>query len=119
MNKKCQRCGSKKGRLIINSRRGNSISWMCRKCNTKRLRKYRATPKGKLATRQAVYRSIKKLWYKQKARLKLNMAINKGLIVRPKTCSNCLKRKKIEAHHPNYSLPYAVIWLCRSCHADL
>lgn len=52
-----------------------------------------------------------------KARSLLSNAICEGKIIRPAKCSLCSENQfKIEAHHPDYSKPYEVIWLCRSCH---
>lgn len=39
-----------------------------------------------------------------------------GILIRPKTCSRCGLTKGIEGHHPNYSKPLDVIWLCCACH---
>lgn len=46
-------------------------------------------------------------------------AIRDGRLVRPNACSQCGKTCKPEAHHPDYSKPFDVIWLCRSCHCRL
>ena len=44
-------------------------------------------------------------------------AIKKGILIRPKKCSRCNEdNKTIRAHHPNYSNPLNIIWLCKSCH---
>jgi len=43
--------------------------------------------------------------------------VNKGSIVRPKTCDSCgCNNKRIEGAHKDYSRPLDVRWLCRSCH---
>lgn len=54
----------------------------------------------------------------------LRKAVKRGDIVKPDRCSQCAKSPKnrlgksmIEAHHPDYSKPYDVKWLCRYCHA--
>jgi hypothetical protein len=45
-----------------------------------------------------------------------NRAIKKGIIKIPERCSNCNKNKKLHAHHPDYSKPLDVVWLCPRCH---
>ena len=47
-----------------------------------------------------------------------------GLLVPPKTCEECGREPRTtpggyavpDMHHPDYSKPLAVQWLCRSCH---
>ena len=89
----------------------------CRKCNTKRLKKYRATPNGKKHTQEAVYRSMKKWNKRQNARAYLFQAVKKGKIIRPKFCEACGEIGKVFAHHEDYSKPLQVNWLCRDCHS--
>jgi hypothetical protein len=53
---------------------------------------------------------------KVSARLAIMHEIKMGRIVKPNNCSRCLKECKPEGHHPDYSKPLEVIWLCRQCH---
>lgn len=54
---------------------------------------------------------------KARARSLLSNAIVDGKIIKPSICSLCSSVEfMIEAHHPDYSKPYDVIWLCRPCH---
>lgn len=46
----------------------------------------------------------------------LGAAVRHGKILRPGFCSSCGVFCKPEAHHPNYSEPLKVIWLCSMCH---
>jgi hypothetical protein len=50
------------------------------------------------------------------ARSKVGYALKKGELVRPDRCSKCGKVCKPEAHHPDYSKPLEVEWLCKPCH---
>jgi hypothetical protein len=43
--------------------------------------------------------------------------IRNGTIFRPGECSLCGKVAKIEGHHPDYTKPKEVVWLCGICHA--
>lgn len=46
-------------------------------------------------------------------------AIRQGILVRPDTCSSCNCECVPHAHHPDYSKPLDVVWLCASCHNRL
>ena len=56
---------------------------------------------------------------KQRARDNIRQAVFLGRISRPKTCSKCKSEDTIEAHHPDYSRPYFVLWLCLGCHLKI
>jgi hypothetical protein len=51
-------------------------------------------------------------------------ALKSGRLIRPERCARCGGlgeptrdgRASIEAHHPDYSKPLEVEWLCRGCH---
>jgi len=61
--------------------------------------KYRVHNKDKIATRRRT------------------LALEKsGVLIRPDRCSQCGVRSKIVAHHPDYSKPELVMWLCLDCH---
>jgi len=53
---------------------------------------------------------------KERARNLIHKATSRGKLKRPRQCEKCGKRCKPEAHHKNYSKPYQVTWLCRTCH---
>ena len=48
--------------------------------------------------------------------LRVQRAIKKGVIVKPKTCCICGNETRLCAHHPNYNEPLNVIFVCQSCH---
>lgn len=47
----------------------------------------------------------------------VNEAIRNGKLKRPEACEVCKTKCKVQAHHPDYSKPLEVMWLCVSCHA--
>ena len=53
---------------------------------------------------------------KVKAQQTLNQGIRMGRIIKPKTCDKCKEIGYIHGHHPDYSMPLEVEWLCASCH---
>jgi hypothetical protein len=56
---------------------------------------------------------------RERAKLTLNNAIRGGHVRRCTRCEECGERGFIEAHHTDYSRPFYVTWLCKSCHAAL
>jgi hypothetical protein len=43
-------------------------------------------------------------------------AFEKGLIKKPSCCEACGEIGKLEKHHPDYSKPLLIQWLCLKCH---
>jgi ferredoxin len=42
--------------------------------------------------------------------------LHNGTLFRPDYCTNCGKHCRPDSHHYDYSRPYDITWLCRSCH---
>lgn len=78
-----------------------------------RKKEYYATDKGK----EILYKSIdayrKRFPEKQRARRILQYHLRKGRII--KSLCKC-GVKDVQAHHPDYSKPLEVVWLCSFCH---
>lgn len=53
---------------------------------------------------------------KQRARSTAARMIRYGYLKRPKRCSNCGKKRSIDAHHPDHNDQKSVRWLCKKCH---
>lgn len=56
--------------------------------------------------------------HKVLARAKLNNAVRDGRVIKPSACENCGRIVKLTAHHPDYSEPLKVVWLCYECHGN-
>jgi len=54
---------------------------------------------------------------RRRARRQVQSAVESGRMQRPGTCENCGIPGIVEGHHPDYSKPLSVAWLCDSCHA--
>ena len=63
------------------------------------------------------YKLIQKERYPERiqARDNVKKAKEKG-VLKPEPCMICGTDKDIQAHHPDYSKPLDVQWLCRRCH---
>jgi hypothetical protein len=46
-----------------------------------------------------------------------NAAVREGKLERKTLCEGCGLPKRLEKHHPDYSRPLLVVWLCKPCHA--
>ena len=55
--------------------------------------------------------------HKKRAHLYVELAIEYGHLTRPNNCSKCKIECKPQGHHPDYSKPLEVIWLCPKCHS--
>lgn len=111
------------------------------------VRKYNKTAKGKASKKRYAQtpehkeyqRKKSKLWHlknykphkrsrlkfltsedqtiKRKARVKAQTAVKNGTLIKEK-CFYC-KSKYTQMHHPDYSKPLEVIWVCRNHHLDI
>lgn len=95
----CKRCGGPL-RDSIAPKSGNKLRW-CPACHAKAKR---------------LARSIRP--EKVKAQRRVAYAIERGLLQR-QPCEVCGVTDGVEAHHPDYSHPLAVRWLCRLHHRRL
>lgn len=56
---------------------------------------------------------------KYKSHSKVEYNIKNKKIEKPESCSICGNKTNLDGHHPDYSKPLEVIWVCRSCHAKV
>ena len=138
-NKKthCDRGHEMSGDNIHTKKGGYNI---CRKCaviNSINFRKRHPEVVEKLrVSRREYFKNYKKQWdyskpnvldeklewtlqrkKKRQTHFKVIGAIKKGLLER-KPCVVC-GNEKVDGHHPDYSKPLEVIWLCRQHHKDI
>lgn len=57
--------------------------------------------------------------YKQRVTAIVHKAVKDGVLIRPASCPKCGRQGDMEAHHPDYSKPLDVVWLCKPCHSEL
>lgn len=77
---------------------------------------YSVTENGRARSRSARAAWDKRNPEKHPAHTKINNALQRGKIIRPSRCSHCGGAGRLHGHHPDYSLPLAVEWLCAPCH---
>ena len=87
----------------------------CKSCRNQNQQKYSKTEDGKLVQLKADKLRQQKYPYHRKARTALNRAVEKG-IIKKLPCFIC--GNKAEAHHPDYSRPLDVVWLCKPHHRE-
>ncbi len=83
------------------------------------LKQYRQTKACKEANRRGHerYRATEAGQIKNKAREKTRTALRSGKLERL-PCEVCGSTDKVESHHPDYSKPLEVLWLCKEHHAQ-
>lgn len=122
MSKICYVC--KKSKKVLNlekayKRKNGTVKQylVCRDCNTKRFRESKRK-NGPEYIREISKRTYEKHKEKWLARAKVHLAVKNGLLIKPKKCEVCELKKPLQGHHPDYTKPLEVIWLCSGCHAD-
>jgi hypothetical protein len=134
--KKCHKCGQTKdlAAFSIRIRSLDGRQTHCKVCMSRYRRRYYDRNKELIASAQRAYRStdrakavfrrLSKKWralntLKTHAARCLNYATKKDEVHRPRVCSHCWLSRKVQGHHPDYSKPLEVIWLCQNCHREL
>lgn len=79
-------------------------------------KRYSQTEAGKRAHQKALRKQVELHPEKRKARQAVSNAIRDGRMF-PMPCIVC--GKNAEAHHPDYSQPLYVIWLCTTHHREV
>src|SRR5215469_1804909 len=102
--KPCSTCGS-----VDRQPCGN-----CRVCSRISRRKYHASHPDVQRAKMRRYEAQNR--EKKNARLAVRKAIKAGKLSRSLVCQICWVVCKTEAHHPDYTRRFDVVWLCGNCH---
>ncbi len=114
----CPRCKTEKTLSEFYEGKG-----YCKPCQkeykyTYRRRDRQAWHKISIERRKVVYNEMR-IKLQQYAMRQVHRAILKGVLIRPSNCSICNTTSCICGHHPDYSKPLEVIWVCRLCHTAI
>ena len=141
--KTCSKCNQDKPLIefYTTSITEDGLQYLCKSCVAdyyqtnktricKRMREYRKTRVGIVETRKRYMgtergKELSRLASKKyrlkhpdrcEARKIVRRAIDSGELVRPTICPSCDTETFIESHHPDYSKPLEIEWLCNKCH---
>ena len=83
-------------------------------------KKYKASQKGRAALKRSIETRNLKYPERVKARALVSRALKSGALAKWPVCAipSC-SEAKVEAHHPDYSRPLNVVWLCDKHHAEV
>lgn len=90
--------------------------WKDPEASRARQRKLNATPEGKDRVSRTGKKYAERNRVKRLAKDAVNNAIRSGKLVKsPCWCGS----KRVEGHHPDYSKPLKVVWLCHKHHKEV
>ena len=117
---KCKTCAKRDVSERIDRLR-SSPKWMAserERCRIKQAR-YRMLGTAAPATKESREKWEVKNGHKRKAEQMASNAQKRGLLKKPDDCQNCgASGVELEKHHPDYSKPLEVQWLCTKCHGE-
>lgn len=116
---KCKSCT----KTDVTGNRNNNLSYYreydsIRSKTDKRKECLKRTVKKETASRLSRAWSQRNI-HKKRSQSKVQTAISNGMIQKPSRCVICLEEGQIQGHHPDYSKPLEVMWLCVKCHAKI
>lgn len=131
LSSKCKSCLSKISKIWRNKNRERLIAKLKQYHIThqEEARKYRRANRKRDSEYEKQYYKInkeKRLEYQRQYRVKnkqkihaqalIQYQVSRGYIIPPTLCQKC-KQKLVQcSHHPDYSKPLKVYWICDECH---
>lgn len=146
--KRCSACGTQKPLMLFfrNRSSADGHGWQCKDCHGRGVRSSRRKHAPKVLAQKRKWNLAHSELVKAKARryrakhreevrayvarvkqerperyaakLAVRNAVRRGDLSRPSRCENCGERRRLNAHHPDYSKPLEVKFLCHRCHGD-
>lgn len=113
--KVCPKCNEDKPLEMYakDNSKSDGVTSYCKECRNT----YRKTSHAKELHRTQArnyYRNVMSNERKYCANI-LHKLMRSGL--KPSPCEVCKSTENIEAHHPDYTNPFNIVWLCKRCHA--
>ena len=127
--KRCFKCGIEKPRTEFyrHPQMADGLLGKCKDCAKYDMRVDRVTKprvreydrqRANLPHRKALRTRIVQAWREaHRDRVLAHRRAGKAGLVAPEHCEGCGLKKRLEKHHPDYSKPLLVVWLCKPCHA--
>lgn len=118
-SKVCKECGERKplSEFYKNSKGAKGRVSRCRPCQRQHNRPLQVAYRQRGGDRGHSVRYRQQHPERAAAQTWLSNALRDGVVVKPGTCSRCRSAEtRIEGHHPDYSKPQHIEWLCQSCH---
>jgi hypothetical protein len=127
--KRCFKCGAEKPRTEFYPHRAmaDGLLGKCKDCTkldaridrqtNPRVREY-DRERANQPHRKVLAARITKEWRaKHPGRQRAHNMAARAEIQAPEYCEGCGLKRRVEKHHPDYSRPLLVVWLCKPCHA--
>lgn len=114
----CKECwkNRRKQRYVENR---DKVRKQCRKYYLENQDHLKAKSRTRIKTYEETHKWRKENPEKYKAHYAVNNALKKGNLIKAEACVLCNSKKKLEAHHADYSKPLNVVWLCKDCHIKI
>jgi len=118
-HKQCRLCGLEKPLAAFSVRDTSPDGYRndCKECRSKKQRQYSKTTAGRVVQFKADQLRNGKFKERRAARSALFQAVKTGAVERF-PCFVCGEDHS-EAHHPDYSMPLDVVWLCKPHHKEI
>ena len=133
--KRCTKCGHLKPLTAFSPAKGyrGGRDAQCRACRAAYMREWRrrnlehARAKARLQNRKrrdyfTAYYRTPGYRFKHAVRNVSYWAVEAGLLPRKDRCEHCGaggKGARLHRHHPDYSDPLRIVWLCTQCHGEV
>jgi hypothetical protein len=127
--KVCFKCGTEKplGDFYKHAQMADGHLNKCKACTKLDMRNDRHTKprvreydrnRAALPHRRKLAASVTRSWrHEHPERVRAHNMAARADIDSPECCEGCGLARTLEKHHPDYSKPLLIVWLCKPCHA--